>query len=320
MAKGITLQELDASALVNLVPHLGTTSNSGDAYSITTSATIGANQKFTIKFNAASSSAPTLKINNGTAYPIVKSNGNNAKVYASVYSLFWDGTNFILQGEGGGGNVQPDQVEAGFTFTNDNGEQTGTLSKQEFVNQLVAKGVSATMSDPFNALAAKIGQISTGSRVSFFQTNTRTLDGISSVDLITIPAGKTFVFTTATTNNTSYCRAFGTSSGTLSNGENARAYLGIRTPSGGFSRNMVEAYASNSGLSVTTYVNLVEIDTVSMRYRYANSTGFSAWFTITGGQSSLIFYFGFNVYNPNNWDNTGIIYAQCRLEGVGVLI
>lgn len=101
MAKGITLQELDASALVNLVPHLGTTSNSGDAFSITTSATIGVNQKFTIKFNAASSSAPTLKINNGTVYPIKKANGNNAKIYPSVYSLFWDGSNFTLLGEGG---------------------------------------------------------------------------------------------------------------------------------------------------------------------------------------------------------------------------
>ncbi|UYO04899.1 hypothetical protein [Paenibacillus sp. PSB04] len=102
MAKGITLQELDASAIVNLVPHLGTTSNIGDAYSVTTPVTIGFNQKFTIKFNAASSSAPKLRINNGTEFPIIKPNGNNARIYPSVYSLFWDGTNFILQGEGGG--------------------------------------------------------------------------------------------------------------------------------------------------------------------------------------------------------------------------
>lgn len=127
MAKGITLQELDASAIVNLVPHLGTTSNNGDAYSITTDVPINVNQKFTIKFNAASSSAPTLKINNGTAYPIKKPNGNNAKVYASVYSLFWDGTNFILQGEGGGGNAKPEHVLAPHTFTNDDGEAVGTM-------------------------------------------------------------------------------------------------------------------------------------------------------------------------------------------------
>lgn len=127
MAKGITLQELDASALVNLVPHLGTTSNSGDAYSITTSATIGVNQKFTIKFNEASSSAPTLKINNGKAYPIKKQNGNIAKIYPSVYSLFWDETNFILQGEGGGGTAIANDIRAGKTATTDFGDITGNL-------------------------------------------------------------------------------------------------------------------------------------------------------------------------------------------------
>ncbi|MFU1798702.1 hypothetical protein ACM1RC_33020 [Paenibacillus azoreducens] len=127
MAKGITLQELDSSAIVNLVPYLGTTSNSGDAYSITTIVPIDVNQKFTIKFNAASSTAPTLKINEGTSRPIKKANGNNAKLYASVYTLFWDGSAFILQGEGGGGNAQPGDVLAGKTFMNDNGEATGTM-------------------------------------------------------------------------------------------------------------------------------------------------------------------------------------------------
>ncbi|MBE9913367.1 hypothetical protein G8C92_04825 [Paenibacillus donghaensis] len=101
MTKGITLQELDSSAIVNLIPYLGTTSNNGDAYSITTSVPIDVNQKFTIKFNAVSSTAPTLKINEGTSRPIKKANGNNAKLYASVYTLFWDGSAFILQGEGG---------------------------------------------------------------------------------------------------------------------------------------------------------------------------------------------------------------------------
>ncbi|GAB6927038.1 hypothetical protein JCM10914A_10210 [Paenibacillus sp. JCM 10914] len=162
MAKGITLQELDASTIKSLVPHLGTTTNSGDNYSITTNASIGVNQKFTITFNAASATSPTLKINNGTATPIKKANGSNAKLYASVYTLFWDGSAFILLGEGGSGNVHPDQVEAGFTFTNDTGEFTGTLSKQPFVNAINSKGVTASMADPFNTLAAKIDQISTG--------------------------------------------------------------------------------------------------------------------------------------------------------------
>lgn len=83
------------------VPHLGTTTNTGDAYKITTSEIINNNQKFTIKFNAESTTAPTLSINNGTAIPIKKPSGNNAKLYASAYTLFKDGSTFILQGEGG---------------------------------------------------------------------------------------------------------------------------------------------------------------------------------------------------------------------------
>ncbi|AWP25906.1 Phage-related putative tail protein [Paenibacillus vortex V453] len=162
MAKGITAQEMDSVTASGLVPHLGTTTNSGNSYSVTSNTPISTNQKFTIKFNVASSTAPTLKINNDTALPIKKANGNNAKLYASVYTLFRDGSAFILQGEGGSGNVQPDQVEAGFTFTNDNGEFTGTLSKQAFVDAITSKGVTASMADPFNTLAAKIDQISTG--------------------------------------------------------------------------------------------------------------------------------------------------------------
>lgn len=110
------------------VPHLGTTTNVGDAYSITTTETINANQKFTIKFNAASTSAPTLKINTGTVCPIKKANGNAAKLYASVYTLFWDGTNFILLGEGGEyGTATAAQVLTGYTFGTESGIQNGTL-------------------------------------------------------------------------------------------------------------------------------------------------------------------------------------------------
>lgn len=113
------------------VPHLGTTTNVGDAYSITTTETINANQKFTIKFNAASATTPTLKINTGTAHPIKKANGNAAKLYASVYTLFWDGTNFILLGEGGEyGNATAAQVLAPNTIGTENGIVTGTMPNQ----------------------------------------------------------------------------------------------------------------------------------------------------------------------------------------------
>lgn len=127
-----TLQSLVTSNSANnakQVPHLGTTTNSGDAYSITTSEIIDTNEKFTIKFNANSTTTPTLKINSGTAYAIKKANGNNAKLYASVYTLFWDGTSFIQLGEGGDyGTATPTEVLTGSTIGTDNGVVTGTLA------------------------------------------------------------------------------------------------------------------------------------------------------------------------------------------------
>lgn len=135
-----TLLTINKSSLVNAlnehladntkqIPHLGTTTNVSDAYSITTTETINANQKFTIKFNVASTSAPTLKINTGTAYAVKKANGNNAKLYASVYTLFWDGSVFTLLGEGGDyGTASASDVLSAKTIGTENGVVQGTLS------------------------------------------------------------------------------------------------------------------------------------------------------------------------------------------------
>lgn len=109
------------------VPHLGTTTNSGDNYIIASTESLGTNQKFTIKFNTASSTAPTLNINSGGAKSIKRANGNNAKIYASVYTLFWDGANFILLGEGGGGTAVAGDIRSGKTAETDAGSVTGTL-------------------------------------------------------------------------------------------------------------------------------------------------------------------------------------------------
>lgn len=44
------------------------------------------------------------------------------------YNLCYNGVDFILQGKGGGGNVTPDKVLSGYTFTNDSGQGTGTMT------------------------------------------------------------------------------------------------------------------------------------------------------------------------------------------------
>ena len=84
------------------VPHLGTASNAGNAYSITTTKVIGVNQKFTIRFNVPATGPATLKLSTMTAAaPIKKTGLVDAVVKFGYYTLFWDGVNFQLLGEGG---------------------------------------------------------------------------------------------------------------------------------------------------------------------------------------------------------------------------
>ncbi|MGE7827849.1 hypothetical protein [Paenibacillus sp. NPDC093718] len=136
MAKGITSQELDTTTASGLVPHLGLTTNSGNSYSVTSNTPIRTNQKFTIKFNVASSTAPTLKINDDTALPIKNANGNNAKLFAGVYTLFRDGSAFILQGEGGEyGTATAADVLVGKTIGTDNGLVLGAMPNRSAENQ-----------------------------------------------------------------------------------------------------------------------------------------------------------------------------------------
>lgn len=84
------------------MPHLGTTTNVGNAYSITSTEVIAANSKFSVKFNAASTGASTLNISSvGSAKGVKKTDGSDASLKAGVYNIFYDGINFQLLGEGG---------------------------------------------------------------------------------------------------------------------------------------------------------------------------------------------------------------------------
>lgn len=76
--------------------------------------------------------AVTINVNGLGAKSILKSNGSalasgNLKAN-SVYTIRYNGSNFILQGEGGEyGNVTPDKVLAGTTFGTEDGVNTGTM-------------------------------------------------------------------------------------------------------------------------------------------------------------------------------------------------
>ena len=87
---------------------------------------------FAFKNATQNTGAVTINVNGLGAKSIKKPNGNdlvpgNLKA-GSVYTVRYNGTNFILQGSDSAGNATPDDVRAGKTFSNDDGpDQVGTL-------------------------------------------------------------------------------------------------------------------------------------------------------------------------------------------------
>ncbi|MGG4346434.1 phage tail protein [Paenibacillus lautus] len=86
-------------------------------------------QRVVIKVNVASTGAPTLNPDGLGAKSVLKANGSPASLKANgVYTLVYDGTAFILQGEGGEyGTATAADVLAPKTIGTDNGIITGTM-------------------------------------------------------------------------------------------------------------------------------------------------------------------------------------------------
>lgn len=116
-----------------------TTAGTSPTYTVTVPAgamfSYTAGQSLKIKFHATSSVASTLNVNSLGAKAIKKPNGNDfTNIYASVYTLIYDGTNFILQGEGASGNAVASNLLLGKTATTDVGEITGTMPNRSASN------------------------------------------------------------------------------------------------------------------------------------------------------------------------------------------
>jgi len=79
------------------------TTNIGDAFSATLSPVPSAytsGMRVIVKFNASPTGAATINFNGLGAKAIKLTDGTDASLEASVYTLVYDGTNFILQGSG----------------------------------------------------------------------------------------------------------------------------------------------------------------------------------------------------------------------------
>lgn len=90
-----------------------------------------------VKIPNDSTGACTININGLGAKAILKANGNavtNLKAN-SIYTMRYNGTNFILQGEGGSGNATAADILAGKTASTDAGDLIGTMPNNTGTNK-----------------------------------------------------------------------------------------------------------------------------------------------------------------------------------------
>lgn len=152
-----TLQQELATHTADYLKHTGYSVATGSAntYIATLNPALSAYQEgvsLRLKINAANTGASTVNVNGLGAKEIKKSNGNdvasgNLKA-GSVYTLAYDGTSFILQGEGGEyGTAGAEQVLDSHTIGTEKGVIQGTIprkSSQTYtpstVNQTITAG------------------------------------------------------------------------------------------------------------------------------------------------------------------------------------
>ncbi|WP_249659410.1 hypothetical protein [Lysinibacillus fusiformis] len=134
-ARVANLEQIVNPHIADLVKHnnYGTATGTNTLVVTLSPAPATLTEGFTLRFKntTANTGATTLNVNGLGAKPLRKNGGialsaGNLKA-GGVYTACYDGVAFILQGEGGGGNAQPNEVLSGKTFTNDNGESTGTM-------------------------------------------------------------------------------------------------------------------------------------------------------------------------------------------------
>ncbi len=104
----------------------GVAKGSANAYTITLQpapASYKEGMAIAVKIHATNTGASTININGLGAKGIRKANGNNVSAgnlkAGSIYSMRYNGANFILQGSDSAGNATPGDVLSGKTFSND---------------------------------------------------------------------------------------------------------------------------------------------------------------------------------------------------------
>ncbi len=141
MANGKTIEERVTSHEADDVNHISyaVATGSANTYAVTLNPVPTAyvdGMAICVKINVASTGASTLNVNGLGAKTILDSLGNaitSGGLKAGVpYTLRYNGTNFIVQGKGGGGNSTADKLLSGYIATVDTGQITGTMPNRTF--------------------------------------------------------------------------------------------------------------------------------------------------------------------------------------------
>ncbi|AET70756.1 hypothetical protein Desor_5380 [Desulfosporosinus orientis DSM 765] len=113
------------------VPYAGVTTGAENTYAIAIPAiaALTTGMAVSVKINVDSTGASTLNWNGKGAKGIKKSNGTDVTNLKAngIYTLRYDGANFILQGEGGSGNASASDLLSGKTASTDAGDIVGTM-------------------------------------------------------------------------------------------------------------------------------------------------------------------------------------------------
>lgn len=92
--------------------------------------------------------------------PILKPNGNlfTTLTKDAIYTVRWNGVNFILQGEGASGNATASDLLSGKTATTDAGEITGTMPNRGAVSHSLAINGTYTIPEGYHNGSGQVTQ------------------------------------------------------------------------------------------------------------------------------------------------------------------
>lgn len=160
-----------------------------------------------IKINVASTGPSTLNANGLGAKGIKKSNGTDVTNLKAngIYTLRYDGVNFILQGEGGSGNAAASDLLAGKTASTDAGDIVGTMPNRGVFNL----GLGVTVPEGYysggttahgkrwasgvaNSIVAESYTLTTNTTSSSYGIEVTGLDFLPSIIVITSTLDDTF--------------------------------------------------------------------------------------------------------------------------------